>query len=317
MIEQPKFKLRFFAPKYWPTWLGVGILYTISWLPYKWQLGLGRGLGRLIYKFVPKRTAVARRNLELCFPEQSATERETLVKKNLENTGIAMFETGMAWWWPNWRMQRKLHIHGEEHLRAAQRDGHGILLLLFHFLSLEVHARLMGFVQPSVGLYRPHNNALMEYLQTKGRARSNKYMIQRTDVRGMLRALDDGEIAGYLPDQDYGRKRTVFVPFFKVEQTSSTTGTLLFASQARCKVVPTTCFRREDGSGYDISFYPAFEQFPTADVEASVTRVNKMVEFAVSQQPDQYLWVHRRFKTRPAETDPDLYHADMLRQRDE
>jgi len=307
VIEQPKFKWQFLKPRYWLTWLGVGFLYAISWLPYKWQLAMGRGLGRLFYKYVPKRTAVARRNLELCFPDKSSHDIETLLKQNIQNTGVAFFETGMAWWWPDWRMRRKLHVHGIEHLRAAQKEGKGVLLLLFHFLSLEVHARLMGFVQPSVGLYRPHNNAVMEYLQTRGRARSNKYMIQKNDVKGMIRALNRGDIAGYLPDQDYGRRRTVFAPFFAVPETSTTTGTLLFAKTADCNVVPTTCFRRDDGGGYDITFYPAFENFPTADDIESVTRVNKMVEFAVEQSPTQYLWVHRRFKTRPNEDDPSLY----------
>jgi KDO2-lipid IV(A) lauroyltransferase len=307
IIEKPHFKPRFLLPKYWLTWLSVGILYTISWLPYRWQLGMGRGLGRLFYRFVPRRADIARRNLELCFPDMSSNDIEALVKKNMQNTGIAFFETGMAWWWPDWRIRRKLHIHGEEHLHAAQKDGKGVLLLLFHFLSLEVHARLHGFVKPAVGLYRPHNNAVMEYLQTLGRGRSNKYMIPRTDVRSMLQALDQGEIAGYLPDQDYGRKRTVFAPLFAVEKASTTTGTLLFASNANCAVMPVTCFRRDDGSGYDMTFYPEFENFPTGDDVADVTRVNHMIEFAIQQKPEQYMWIHRRFKTRPNESDPDLY----------
>lgn len=307
IIEKPHFKPRFLLPKYWLTWLSVGILYTISWLPYRWQLGMGRGLGRLFYRFVPRRADIARRNLELCFPDMSSNDIEALVKKNMQNTGIAFFETGMAWWWPDWRIRRKLHIHGEEHLHAAQKDGKGVLLLLFHFLSLEVHARLHGFVKPAVGLYRPHNNAVMEYLQTLGRGRSNKYMIPRTDVRSMLQALDQGEIAGYLPDQDYGRKRTVFAPLFAVEKASTTTGTLLFAGNANCAVMPVTCFRRDDGSGYDMTFYPEFENFPTGDDVADVTRVNHMIEFAIQQKPEQYMWIHRRFKTRPNESDPDLY----------
>ncbi|CUA84373.1 LpxL/LpxP family Kdo(2)-lipid IV(A) lauroyl/palmitoleoyl acyltransferase [Pseudidiomarina woesei] len=307
IIEKPRFEPRFLLPKYWLTWLSVGFLYAISWLPYRWQLGMGRVLGRLFYRFVPRRADIARRNLELSFPNMPADEIEPLVRKNLENTGIAFFETGMAWWWPDWRIRNKLHVHGVEHLHAAQRDGRGVLLLLFHFLSLEVHARLHGFVKPAVGLYRPHNNAVMEYLQTLGRGRSNKYMIQRRDVKSMLQALDQGEIAGYLPDQDYGRRKTIFAPLFAVEKASTTTGTLLFAHGANCAVLPVTCFRRDDGTGYDMTFYPEFENFPTGDDLADVTRVNKMVEFAIQQRPEQYMWIHRRFKTRPNDTDPDLY----------
>lgn len=306
-IDKPKFQLRFLLPKYWFTWLSIGFLYLISWLPYRWQLAMGRILGRTMYAISPRRKDIARRNLELCFPDMPTAEREALLNKNVDNTGIAFFETGMAWWWPDWRIRRKLHVHGVEHLHAAQREGRGVLLLLCHFLSLEVHARLHGFVKPAVGLYRPHNNPVMEYLQTLGRGRSNKYMIQRRDVKSMLQALDDGDIAGYLPDHDYGRRRTIFAPLFAVEQASTTTGTLLFASNANCAVLPSTCFRRDDGSGYDLTYYPEFEHFPTGDELADVTRVNKMVEFAIQQRPDQYMWIHRRFKTRPNESDPDLY----------
>lgn len=303
MIEQPKFTLYFLHPKFWLTWVGVLILYAVSWLPYRLQLVMGRGLGLLFKKLMPRRVNIARTNLRLCFPDASDEEIESLVTENMKNTGIAYFEIGIAWWWPSWRIRRKLHIHGEENLRKAQKDGSGVLLLLFHFLSLEVHARLHGFVEPAVGLYRPHNNAVMEFLQTRGRARSNKYMIQRKDVKGMLKALSQGDIAGYLPDQDYGRRRTEFVPFFNVPDASTTTGTMLFAKSRNCEVVVSRCVRRKDGSGYDLYYEPQLQGFPTGDAKTDARYVNTLVESAVQKAPDQYLWVHRRFKTRP---DPDM-----------
>lgn len=307
MIEQPTFKFYFLHPKFWLTWLGVLILYTVSWLPYRMQLAMGRGLGLLFKKVMPRRVNIARTNLKLCFPEYSDDSIEELVTENMKNTGIAYFEVGMAWWWPDWRIRRKLHIHGEENLRKAQEDGSGVLLLLFHFLSLEVHARLHGFVEPAVGLYRPHNNAVMEFLQTRGRARSNKYMIQRKDVKGMLKALSKGDIAGYLPDQDYGRRRTEFVKFFEVPDASTTTGTMLFAKAPNCKVLVSRCVRRKDGTGYDLYYEPALKAFPTGDDKVDARYVNTLVEDAVKKAPEQYLWVHRRFKTRPEPDMPSYY----------
>lgn len=307
MIEKPKFKLYFLHPKFWLTWLGVLFLYLVSWLPYRLQLTLGKGLGRLFKKAMPRRVNIARRNLKLCFPDESDEKIEQLLTKNLENTGIAYFEVGIAWWWPDWRIKRKLHVHGLHNLKQAQQDGKGVLLLLFHFLSLEVHARLHGFVQPAVGLYRPHNNAVMEFLQTRGRGRSNKYMIQRRDVKAMLAALDQGDIAGYLPDQDYGRKRAVFVPFFAVPDAATTTGTMLFANHPNCHVLVSRCVRRDDGSGYDMFYEPLLEAFPSGNDVADASRVNKLVEQAVLQAPEQYLWVHRRFKTRPDKAMPSYY----------
>ena len=307
MIEKPTFQLYFFHPKFWLTWLGVLFLYLISWLPYRLQLKLGKGLGRLFKKVMPRRVNIARRNLQLCFPDYSDEQIETLVTKNLENTGIAYFEIGIAWWWPDWRIKRKLHVHGVDNLKQAQEGGKGVLMLMFHVLSLEVHARLHGFVKPAVGLYRPHNNAVMEFLQTRGRGRSNKYMIQRRDVKGMVAAIAAGEVAGYLPDQDYGRRRVEFVPFFNVPDASTTTGTTLFAKHHNCNVLVSRCIRRDDGSGYDVFYDPILTDYPSGDDKADAARINKVIEQAVTQAPDQYLWVHRRFKTRPEEDMPSYY----------
>jgi len=270
---------------------------------------MGRGLGLLFKKIMPRRVGIARTNLKLCFPEYSDEEIEDLLTKNMKNTGIAYFEVGMAWWWPNWRIKRKLHVHGEENLRQAQEDGSGVLLLLFHFLSLEVHARLHGFVEPAVGLYRPHNNAVMEFLQTRGRGRSNKYMIQRRDVKAMMAALTQGDIAGYLPDQDYGRRRVEFVKFFHVPDASTTLGTTLFARHPNCKVLVSRCVRRDDGSGYDLYYETPLENFPSNDNKADAERVNRLVEDAIRKAPEQYLWVHRRFKTRPDADMPSYYQS--------
>ena len=132
-VLQPDFKISFLLPKYWLTWFGVIVLYTISWLPYKLQLMLGRMLGRLLYKIGSSRKTVAMKNLQLCFPEMSAQERTRILKKNFENTGIALFETGMGWWWPDWRVRRKTKIVGLEHLEKAHREGKGVLLLTMHY----------------------------------------------------------------------------------------------------------------------------------------------------------------------------------------
>lgn len=295
-------------PKYWLTWLGVFILYTISWLPYRFQLFLGRMIGRLLFKLGSSRKKVALRNLELCFPDMSDTERQIMLKRNFENTGIALLETGMGWWWPNWRVKRKTKVIGLEHIEEAQKQGKGILLLAMHYLSAEINCRAIGYGHPMVVFYRPHNNQLMEYFQFRGRGRSNKYMLGKRDVKGLLRALSDGEACIYLPDQDYGRNRSVFVPFFAVPDAASTTGTLIFARQKNSQthmIVPT---RNDDGSGYTLEIKPMLENFPTGDDTADVLRINQELEKAIMVKPEQYMWLHRRFKTRPNEDDPSLYN---------
>ncbi len=306
-VLQPNFKASFLLPKYWFTWLAVFILYTISWLPYKLQLAMGRGVGRLLFRIGSSRKKVAQKNLALCFPDMPAAEQASLLKKNFENTGIALFETGMGWWWPNWRVKRKCKVVGIEHIEKAQQAGKGVLLLAMHNLSAEISCRSMGTIHPLVVFYRPHNNQLMEFFQFRGRGRSNKYMLGKRDVKGLIKALSDNEACVYLPDQDYGRNRSVFVPLFAVKETATTTGTLIFASQENVQthmLIPT---RNDDGSGYTLTIKPMLDNFPTGNDEADVTRINQELEQAILSKPEQYMWLHRRFKTRPNENDPSLY----------
>jgi len=306
-VLQPNFKLSFLLPKYWLTWIAVLIMYSISWLPYKFQLFLGRQLGKLLFKIGSSRKKVAEKNLELCFPEMKKEEREQLLLKNFESTGIALLETGMGWWWPNWRIKRKVTITGLEHIEEAKKNGDNVLILGVHYLCLEIIGRGFGQVHPSVIFYRPHNNDLMEFFQHRGRGRSNRYMLGKRDVKGLIKAIRDGESSLYLPDQDYGRKRSVFVPFLNVEETASTTGTLIFARQPKTKTFMIIPQRMDDGSGYTVTITPALDNFPTDNDINDVTRVNQEIEKAVLLKPEQYMWLHKRFKTRPNETDPSLY----------
>ncbi|MCC5452693.1 LpxL/LpxP family Kdo(2)-lipid IV(A) lauroyl/palmitoleoyl acyltransferase [Rheinheimera sp. UJ51] len=307
MVKSPQFSWRFLLPRYWLLWIGVGLMYLISWLPYRVLMTLGAALGKLLFKALKSRQKIARRNLELCFPEKSAAEREALLWRNAEESGKAMFETVIGWWWPDWRVRRLAHITGYEHIQQAVASGKGILLLAGHFLHLEAAGRVIGLTHPSIGFYRPNNNPLMDYLQYHGRIRSNKYMIGKRDVKGLIQALNQQEVCFYLPDQDYGRSRAEFVPFFAVADTATTTGTLLFANAANCVVIPIYTYRLPDYRGYQIDILPAFDHFPSGDDRADVTRVNQWVEQAVLKNPEQYMWLHRRFKTRPDAEAPSLY----------
>jgi KDO2-lipid IV(A) lauroyltransferase len=176
-----------------------------------------------------------------------------------------------------------------------------------HYLSVEMNARGIGYGHPMVVFYRPHNNQLMEYFQFRGRGRSNKYMLGKRDVKGLIKALKDGEACVYLPDQDYGRNRSLFVPFFGVEETATTTGTLIFARQKNVETMMLIPTRNDNDDGYTMEITPPLENFPTKDDEADLIRVNQELEKAISRKPEQYMWLHRRFKTRPDPDSPSLY----------
>lgn len=298
MVNQTSFQLRFLSPRFWPTWIGVFFLYLLSWLPFSIQIGLGKLLGNLVYKFFKKRRHIAQVNIALCFPTMSAQEQQALVKKNMQNTGIAIFESGMAWWWPNWRVKKHFAgINGYEHIEQAISNGKGVLMLVPHMMHLEMAGRVMAIHNKGVGFYRPHNNPLMEHIITKGRLKYNEYLIGKRDVKGLLKALSKQRLCYYLPDQDYGRKRSEFAPFFAVEETCTTTGTLLFAQSKKCETLAFSSVRNEQGQ-YQLEITPVLDNFPSGDDVADVTRVNKLMEDSIQKSPEQYMWLHRRFKTR-------------------
>lgn len=186
-MERPRFRLQFFHPRFWGLWLGLGLLWLIVQLPYRALLGLGRALGAIMYRVAGPRRRIAARNLELCFPELSSVQRERLLKENFASTGIAFFEMAMSWWWPKARLARLAHIEGLEHLRDAQRDGQGAILMAVHFTTLEIGAALLGQAHTIDGMYREHGNALFDYVQRRGRERHNldRQGVERDDVRGM------------------------------------------------------------------------------------------------------------------------------------
>lgn len=307
-FQPPQFHWSLFAPKFWLTWLTISFLYLLSWLPFSIQIKLGQGIGLLLHKLMKRRRKIALRNLELCFPDMSESERVKLVRTNFANAGVAMFESGMSWWWPTWRARPMCHVKGREHIDAALAEGKGVFLLFFHVLPLEMMGRVLGENgYPCVGFYRPHNNKLLEWVQYRGRCRSNKYMIGKRDVKGLLKALSKGEVSVYLPDHDYGRNRSVFAPLFAVEEAATTTGTEIFASHKNAVTMPTKLKRLPGSQGYEIEFLPPLVDYPSEDQHTNAITINRWVEEAVKDNMEQYMWVHRRFKTRPNPDDQSLY----------
>lgn len=306
-MERPRFRLQFFHPRFWGLWLGLGLLWLIVQLPYRALLWLGRALGAVMYRIAGQRRRIAARNLELCFPELSDAQRERLLKENFASTGIAFFEMAMSWWWPKARLARLAHIEGLEHLRDAERDGQGAILMAVHFTTLEIGAALLGQAHTIDGMYREHGNALFDYVQRRGRERHNldALAVERDDVRGMLKLLRGGRAIWYAPDQDYGTKQSVFVPLFGIP-AATVTATTKFARLGRARVIPFTQRRLEDGSGYRLVVHPPLEGFPGESEEADCLRINQWVEGVLRECPEQYLWAHRRFKSRP-EGAPRLY----------
>jgi KDO2-lipid IV(A) lauroyltransferase len=260
-----------------------------------------------MYRVAGERRRIAARNLELCFPEMSDDERQRLLKANFASTGIAFFEMAMSWWWPKARLARLAHIEGLEHLQAAQQAGQGAILMAVHFTTLEIGAALLGQQHTIDGMYREHGNPLFDFIQRSGRERHNldSLAVEREDVRGMLKLLRSGRAIWYAPDQDYGAKQSLFVPLFGIP-AATVTATTKFARLGKAQVIPFTQKRLEDGSGYRLVIHPPLADFPGESEEADCLRINQWIEGVLRECPEQYLWAHRRFKSRP-EGAPRLY----------
>lgn len=299
-MKQPqKFQRSFLRPRYWLTWFGVSVLFLLVQLPYPILNKLGTWMGRTSMRFMKRRVSIARRNLELCFPDMDEQQLERCIVGNFESLGMGLLETGMAWFWSDRRVKRWFTVNGLNNLKAAQSDGRGALIIGVHFMSLELGGRAMGLCQPMMAMYRPHNNKLMEWVQTKGRMRSNKAMINRRDLRGMVQALKQGEAVWFAPDQDYGPKGSVFAPLFAVPDAATTSGTWMLARMAKPALITVVLIRKEDGSGYELVIQPELKDYPIESEQEAAEYMNRVIEREIMRAPSQYMWLHRRFKTRP------------------
>jgi KDO2-lipid IV(A) lauroyltransferase len=293
-------------PRYWPTWLGILFLRLSVFLPFGWQQALGRTMGRLAMRFATKRRRIAETNLRLCFPEWDDAKRQAVLQEHFESLGAAVFEMPLSWWGSARRLRGLAHVQGLEHLQQALEHGRGVILLSAHFTSLEIGGRLLSLYAPFHPMYRSHDNPVIEYVMAGNRRKHCEKAIPRDSVREMIRSLKGNHAIWYAPDQNTQRKASVFVGFFG-QMASTNSGTARLARLTGALVIPFHAVRREQGDGYDLALEPPLEDFPVGDLEADTQRINDLIEGWVRRSPAHYLWIHRRFRTRPNRDDPPLY----------
>lgn len=274
-------------------------------LPWSLQRWLGRWLGRLLLPLLGSRRRVAARNLALCFPELEEAARAELLRRSYEELGIGLFEFARAWWGSITPMQAHVQVEGLEHLAAARAGGRGVIIVSGHFVTLELAARLMCEHAPLAGMYRPHATGPMEWAVRRGRLRYAQAMFTREELRPALRHLKDGGLLWFAPDQDTRRGDSVYVPFFG-RSAYSLTSTHQLARLSGAAVLGFAHVRLPDGS-YRLRLTPALEHFPSKDPVADTARVIACIEAMVRDAPDQYLWIHRRFRRQPGLSDDALY----------
>jgi KDO2-lipid IV(A) lauroyltransferase len=282
------------------------VAWLIGRLPSRWISAIGQFLGRAAYSLSGISRASRRHitdiNIRLCFPELSAAEQQALARDSFVHTVIGALEITQPWLNPHRDLRPRTQVYGLEHLQAAEATGRGVLLVGGHFSAIDIVSQGLSAVVDIDVIYRRNRNPVWEWLQVRGRRRYFGAVIEREDTRAIYRRLRSGRIIWYAADQDYGARHSVFAPFFGIEAaTISATSRLAAFNQS--PVVFVSNYRDLATDTWSIHFSPALENYPSGDAIADATRINQVIEAAVRRHPEQYLWMHRRFKTRPPGAD--------------
>jgi len=294
-----------YAPRFWPSWLAVGFTWLLAKLPGGWQRGLSRGLARLLIKTHSSRAKTIRRNIELCFPDLSTQQQGQLTEDNLVSTILMFFDLLDLVWGSQTSIIERGELRGEEHLRKAIDSGKPLIILAGHFNAFVLGFARLAQLLPYHIVYRRMDNPVLE-AQLYQRA-TKKYPItpiHRKDITHMLSQLKKKGVVVIVPDQDFGKRRSVFIPFFGI-QTATITAIPQYAEIASANVLTFNTYRKEGGR-YRVDIEPVLEDFPSGDDVADTQRWSDWLEQSVRHQPEDYFWLHKRFKTRP-EGEKEIY----------
>lgn len=279
-----------------PSYLAVGLLWLLHWLPLRWLRALGAGLGRLLYRFGRERRGVVLTNLRLCFPELGEAEREALARRHFIAFAQSALDRSLGWWASRERLERIIRIRGIEHL--TERGDRPTIMLCPHFVGLDAGATRISMYLTACSVFSQQKNPLFNRLLYHGRTRFNPALLlsRKEGMRKIVKSMKDGYPFYYLPDMDFGRKESIFVPFFGVPAATIPALSRLVRLTG-AQVVP--CIARMVPDGYEVEVMPPWDNFPGDSVEADTEFMNRFIENQVLRMPEQYYWVHRRFKTRP------------------
>jgi KDO2-lipid IV(A) lauroyltransferase len=289
---------KFRAPRYWLTWLLLGFMFICARLPYSWLLFIGKSIGGVFFLLSVERRHIARVNIDLCFPELNEIERLRIRKNCFYNMGISVMETALAWWGPAEKIRALYRVEGLKHIEKAVSEDKAVLLLSGHMSCTEIGARQLAFHLPFQAMYKPAKNKLFEAVMAAKRGRFYYEMVPRKQSLRLLRNLKRKIVTWYSPDQHFGHDDTVFAPFFGVPAVSLT-ATARIVKSTDAIVIPFFPYRLPGAQGYRLVIGAPLRNFPCGDSVMDATNVNRVIETAIRLAPDQYLWVHQRFRNRP------------------
>ena len=288
---------RLAAPWHWPAWAFIAVMWLACRLPLRWQFALGRQLGRCAFHVGGRRRAIAEANVRHCFPNLDAAARTQLAQRTFEGVGIGLFEAAYAWSRPLAPLASRVELHGLAALEEAAAQGQGVLLAGTHFSTVEIAGALLAERVSFDVIYRRNRNAVVDWAMLRGRRRRYEAVIERSHMRQVARRLQQGRIVWYAADQDFGRRHSVFAPFFGHPAATVTAGARL-ARMTGAAVVLMSHFRDEARQAWSVRLKP-LHGYPSGDALPDAARLNAAIETEIRRNPAQYLWLHRRFKTHP------------------
>lgn len=306
--NNPLLSYKFLAPKFWLMWINIALIATIAKFPFKIALKIGAFLGWLSLKLGHRRRNICNVNLKLCFPELDGKSINNLMRATFRENGIGLIEAAIAWTCDIKKFATQAEIDGLHFLKAAQNEGNGVLLVGAHYSTLEMGGALLARYTDLDVTYRKHKNLLFDRFMTNSRRKHYTNVIEREDVRTIARSLRNGNTVWFAPDQDYGKTHSLFAPFFGTEAATIKTT----ARFARLNNSPTLIFshhRKKDNSGYILKISPKLLTYPTDDEFANAYQINQHLEARIREFPEQYLWLHRRFKTQRNSESGALYNT--------
>jgi KDO2-lipid IV(A) lauroyltransferase len=286
------------------TRLGFGLLWLLHFLPLGALAAVGNAAGTLGYYLARSRRRIGRVNLTLCFPDMAASEREQLLKRHFRAFGRSVFERGVMFWGSKERIQDMVHVEGIEHYLPLK--GTPVIIFAPHFVGVDLAAARLGTEYRACGMYARQSNSVADEMLARGRNRfGNAVLFARHEgLLPVLQAVKEGLPFLYSPDMDFGAPHSIFVPFFGTS-AATTTGLSVIARVTGAKVLPLIARQLPGNEGYVVRIHPPLENFPSTDADADTRRMNTYVEARILEMPEQYHWLHRRFKTRPpGEPDP-------------
>ena len=265
-------------------------------IPFNFQVLIGKTIGKLLYPFMHRLRSTAYSNISHCFPDKKQKQVNLLVKRHFEAIGVSFFETANAYYGSDKKIRKLLTITNENFFQDALKEEGGIILLCSHFMPLMLGSRALLINHTIANIYRPQNNKLFDRIMVKGYKKNGAVMIKSTDTRSIIKAINNSLPIWYAPDQDLGKNNSVFAPFFGI-QTATASATARLAKNNNTRVIPYSFIRTK--KGYTMSFEKPIANYPSNDPIQDATIVNQILEKQIVKSPEQYLWIHRRFKTRP------------------